>query len=415
MIAGLFIFRMFSNKYRSQIVYIYMMLLTGLTLGLTSQPAFAQWTMTFSDEFNGSALDTNKWSYTDYWGQQNDPNAGDMQCYDPGNVSVSGGSVTLIATTNVPFFCNPNPGNLFYTSGEITTATSFSQAYGYFEMKAQFPAGVGLWPAFRLAIPGGSFPPLPPDVDIVNLYGQNVSNALFQYDYLNNTNNVVSVAGNYNAPANLTAGFHTYGLNWQPGSLTWYVDGVQVFQHTGSDVYSNPMYIIARLAVGGAAGSPDATTPFPANFAIDSIHAYSCSNPNNISPNPCLTPPSGADTTAPTVAITNPKDGSVIDEDLCKVKKIGRVPYRVCPLSITADASDNVGVTRVDFYVNGNLACSDVAAPYTCKTTFSKPVKKSRHNKTPIVITAKASDAAGNVGNSQQVSVRFGEVEGSDD
>ena len=63
-------------------------------------------------------------------------------------------------------------------------------------------------------------------------------------------------------------------------------------------------------------------------------------------------PPSNSDTTKPTVTITSPANGSSVQ---------ARTTVR-----IAASASDNVGVTKVEFWVNGSLKCNDAAAPYTC-------------------------------------------------
>lgn len=61
--------------------------------------------------------------------------------------------------------------------------------------------------------------------------------------------------------------------------------------------------------------------------------------------------PGSGDTIAPTVSITNPANGAIV--------------ARKSTVTITATASDNVGVTRVDFLVNGALQCSDTTAPYS--------------------------------------------------
>ncbi|MCP6718462.1 MAG: S8 family serine peptidase [Patescibacteria group bacterium] len=50
----------------------------------------------------------------------------------------------------------------------------------------------------------------------------------------------------------------------------------------------------------------------------------------------------------PTVSITNPLDGSTV----------------VRVITISADATDDVGVTQVDFYVDGGLIGSDIESPY---------------------------------------------------
>jgi glucose/arabinose dehydrogenase len=85
---------------------------------------------------------------------------------------------------------------------------------------------------------------------------------------------------------------------------------------------------------------------------------------------------SGADNVAPTVAITNPANNTTV--------------ARKSNVTITATASDNVGVTRVDFFVNGSLQCSDATAPYSCNWRVPNPMNRTYQ------IQARAFDAAGN-------------------
>jgi hypothetical protein len=77
------------------------------------------------------------------------------------------------------------------------------------------------------------------------------------------------------AVPDLSAAFHTYGVDWGPSTITWYFDGHPVYQaSTPADMHS-PMYMIVNLAVGGLwPRSPDATTRFPASFKVDYVRAY---------------------------------------------------------------------------------------------------------------------------------------------
>ncbi len=84
------------------------------------------------------------------------------------------------------------------------------------------------------------------------------------------------------------------------------------------------------------------------------------------------------DNIAPTVAITNPANNAIV--------------ARKANITITANASDNVGVTRVEFLVNGNLQCTDTVAPYTCGWRVPNPPNKTYQ------LQARAFDLAGNVG-----------------
>ena len=91
------------------------------------------------------------------------------------------------------------------------------------------------------------------------------------------------------------------------------------------------------------------------------------------------------DTTKPTVSITSPLNGAKV--------------LRNTSITITASASDNKGVTKVEFRVDGILKCTDTVAPYTCN--WVTPLLAGQTRK----LGAKAYDAAGNVGTSATVSV----------
>lgn len=88
------------------------------------------------------------------------------------------------------------------------------------------------------------------------------------------------------------------------------------------------------------------------------------------------------DTTAPTVAITSPSSGT----------KIG------AKLNVSVSASDNVGVTRVELYLDGDFVGTDTAAGYS----FSLNTRKISNGTHTLV--AKAYDAAGNMATSTTVS-----------
>lgn len=92
------------------------------------------------------------------------------------------------------------------------------------------------------------------------------------------------------------------------------------------------------------------------------------------------------DTTAPTVSITDPANGST---------KQGTI-------SVTATASDNVGVSRVEFYVDGTKVGGNyTTAPYTMSLDTKQYANGSKK------LTAKAYDAANNVAESAVVTINI--------
>ncbi len=63
-------------------------------------------------------------------------------------------------------------------------------------------------------------------------------------------------------------------VDWEPGRLTWYVDGVAT--KTLNEAPALNMYLIANLAVanGSRAPAPNASTPLPSSLKIDNIRAW---------------------------------------------------------------------------------------------------------------------------------------------
>jgi beta-glucanase (GH16 family) len=103
--------------------------------------------LTFSEEFNGTSLNLQKWETGDPWlrasGSTNTAN-GEKQWYTNqtnadlaklGNLTVAGGALTIQPKV-ADAATQAKIGGYDYTSGMITTDDSFSQTYGYFEMRA---------------------------------------------------------------------------------------------------------------------------------------------------------------------------------------------------------------------------------------------------------------------------------------
>jgi beta-lactamase superfamily II metal-dependent hydrolase len=98
------------------------------------------------------------------------------------------------------------------------------------------------------------------------------------------------------------------------------------------------------------------------------------------------------DPIAPVTSVTSPANGASVS---------GTVP-------VTASATDNVGVTRVEFYLDGVLKNTDTASPYSWSwNTTSTP--NGSH-----ALVSKAYDAAGNFGTSLTVTVTVNNLTSTD-
>ena len=147
-----------------------------------------------------------------------------------------------------------NPLNLPYNSGVITTAKSFAQQYGHFEARMDLPAGRGFWPAFWLLPANGSWPP---EIDILEAFGQDPTTAYASLHSTTAGNTTVAVR----SQPDLTAGFHTYAVDWRADTITWLIDGFEVAEMATPTDMHQPMYMLLNLAVGGAGSWPGAYDP----------------------------------------------------------------------------------------------------------------------------------------------------------
>ncbi|MEY9893034.1 beta-glucanase (GH16 family) [Catenulispora sp. MAP5-51] len=215
------------------------------------------WRNVFSDSFaNDSALDTTKWSTG--WnasGITRPPNWSENDCYDPAQVSVTGGTLNLTAIQKAV-----NCGEAKdYTSGLVNTNGKFNFTYGAMEARIYLPAGsdgkIANWPAFWA---DGQNWPTDGETDVMEgLTGD----ACYHFH---------STAGGPGgcASGNYT-GWHTYGADWEPGSVTYYYDGVKVGQIT-TGITSVPQYLILNNAVGGYGG----TTLAPSTMKVDYVKVW---------------------------------------------------------------------------------------------------------------------------------------------
>jgi len=165
-----------------------------------------------------------------------------------------------------------------YTSGFISTQFSFSQQYGYFEMRAKMPKGKGLWPAFWLLPIDKSWPP---EIDVMEFFGdvnEKGEGGLTKIHYASHAIEKGKSCGEWaDMGVDLTVEFHTYGVKWEPSGFIFYFDDKPYATCPTNTDANQPMYLVANLAVGGAGswpGEPNSATVWPSEMNIDYIRAY---------------------------------------------------------------------------------------------------------------------------------------------
>ena len=265
---------------------------TGLTVAVTGtgrtdpnapqvdEDLLNNYELVFSDEFNGTTLDSSKWNTAYLWGDQLIINSELQHYVDVNNepdfgfnpFSFDGESLT-ITTIPTPLNLLEQANGQEYLSGVITSYDAFKFTYGYVEARAQVPVGKGYWPAFWLL--NAYYDLDRPEIDIMEFIGDNQDTAYHTYHYYDAEGTLRSTKSEPTFPIDYSAGFHRFGVEWEPGTITFYVDGIARFSFSDPKISQEEMYIIANTAVGGWwPGDPDETTGFPGEYKIDYIRAY---------------------------------------------------------------------------------------------------------------------------------------------
>jgi len=222
------------------------------------------WKLTFQDEFNGSTLDTNKWSPNDPWGRERNH---ELQAYVKDAFEIRDGILHIKAQKRSADYAGKERA---FTSGMMTTYEKFSQEYGRFEIRCRVPAGKGMWPAFwLLPEPQG----WPPEIDVLEILGQDPSKLYMTHHFRDDQKKHQSHGGSWVGP-DFSAGFHEFAVEWSPKTIIWFVDGTERFRSERS-IPQRKMYLLVNLAVGGDwPGAPDDKTPLPGSLDVDYVRVY---------------------------------------------------------------------------------------------------------------------------------------------
>jgi beta-glucanase (GH16 family) len=230
--------------------------------------------VTFDEEFDtlGSVLQTQ------YAWAQNGFATGDMASWlanpsllpaDANTVSVDNGLLTLSDIPKPSDVSSDQIGGLSRIAGQVETEGTFSQTYGYFEARIKMPAGSGEMGAFWLSGSTG----VSPQLDIAEMVANSPSTVV------NTVWNSAEADNHWTDVANMTDGYHTYAVDWEPDHITWYFDGQQTFQVATPSNLHQPLYLVASMTSGQAGSWEGTADPSSSSqMKIDYIRAYD-SNP----------------------------------------------------------------------------------------------------------------------------------------
>ena len=238
-----------------------------------NNPAILIW----SDEFTiDGTPDATKWSFDigDHgWGNN------ELQYYtkELRNARVENG--TLIIETHADSTMEKG-----YTSARLVTKGKAAWTYGYLEIKAKLPAGVGTWPAIWMLTetnPYGGWPKSG-EIDIMEHvgYDPSVIHGTVHTEAFNHS--IGTDVGEVRSISDFNTEFHTYAINWSSEKIDFFIDDALYFTFENSKKgtaewpFDHPFHLILNIAVGGNWGGQKGVDPaiWPQRMEVDYVRVY---------------------------------------------------------------------------------------------------------------------------------------------
>ena len=253
----------------------------SVTARVAVEHSWGEYTMVWSDEFNGSELDESVWGYNtggSGWGNR------ELQYYTTRteNIRVKDGCLEIEARKE------EYQGNQ-YTSARILSKNKKTFTYGKIESRIKFPGGKGTWPAFWMMGNSGGWPNCG-EIDIIEHVGSMDARASFAlHTVLKNGTKGNNWAKTQWFDSPLSEDFHIYGVEWAQEEkdgkdvIRFTVDGVQYAEvweeqidNNDSWPFNKPFFIIYNLAIGGNMGGQvdDAIFDKPRIMYVDWLRVY---------------------------------------------------------------------------------------------------------------------------------------------
>ncbi len=243
--------------------------------------------LVWSDEFDGTALDTSKWTCETGTGNNGWGNW-EQQYYRAENATVGGGYLTITAKKE-------SYGGMRYTSARLKTQGKFSFTYGKVEARMRLPGITGSWPAFWM-LPENLFQgrgwPWNGEIDIMENRG-NQPNQYLSTIHTGQENasewwSTQNTSGDITLNSPVTD-WHTYGVIWTADYFSFYYDDITTYMVTKdrwqswsayagtSAPFNQNFFILLNLAIGGQFISqqlPD-DSQLPCQMQVDYVRVYS--------------------------------------------------------------------------------------------------------------------------------------------
>ena len=250
----------------------------------TRPPIEGEWVQTLDENFDGETLNDKLWTPRFPW---DGPQPGQLQRYAPENVIVGDGVASFKVEKRQGHENNdPKLGTREFTSGLIQSYDKWTQLYGYFEARVKLPTARGLWPAFWMMPDRGAASGADQwrrrdtgsgamEIDILEHlteWGPGRNNVALHWDGYGADHQSWGTTQIYFGST--PDGWHQFGLLWEPGKFTWYIDGKKVMEYSNERISKIPSYLKLNVQTGGWATKDIDESKLPDFFKVDYVRAW---------------------------------------------------------------------------------------------------------------------------------------------
>ncbi|CAA6689502.1 MULTISPECIES: family 16 glycosylhydrolase [unclassified Lentimonas] len=250
-------------------------------------PVAGDWVLTLDENFDGDELDGDVWWTRLAWGG---PHSGDTQRYTDKALSLKDGMLTIKTEVDPGHqYDEPERPTRRYSAGMLSSYDRWTQCYGYFEIRTKLPTTRGLWPAFWTMPDRGAesglnlwqrrttadFHGRGMEIDIfehLTEWGSGRVNFAAHWDEYGDDHKAWGSGHNYYGPT--ADGFNTFGLLWEPGKLTWYIDGKLMEAWESEAVKDVQGYLLITLQMGRWATKDVDEANLPDLWEIDHVRVW---------------------------------------------------------------------------------------------------------------------------------------------
>ena len=240
------------------------------------------WALVWNDEFDGPALNLEKWSYEiggHGWGNN------ELQYYsdDDSTAFIQDGKLVLRADI-VPQGTGSADNLRYFSSARLRTSGKGDWRYGRIEVKAKLALGQGIWPAIWMLPTDWMYGGWPEsgEIDIMEHVGYDpgrVHGSIHTGSYNHKIN---TQRGGSRLLDKISSKFYVYAIEWYEDRIDFLIDDAKYFsfQNDGKNdfntwPFNQRFHLLINIAVGGDwPGSPDETTQFPTEMEVEYVRVY---------------------------------------------------------------------------------------------------------------------------------------------